>query len=263
MLLPLALLASTALASTTPMACPGSVGVHPLDDLLWPACYTQAPFAGVGLCPPHVTCPQPCGEVVIDPEGTVVRTRRFEWSRDGKLLATHTTQGGEDAVVRYTWRRGRLQAMEDAGGRTNVPLDEAGRVESARYEAAGLTRTETYERDADGRIVQSTFSDSPEGLYRYEYGPDGRLAAASRGQTSLTFRYDDTGHLVGLQDGELTRTWRWGARGQVEAMVERWGNGPARSTTYSYDDQGGPLESRSVVDGEEGAWVTRWLRSCP
>ncbi|MFC0507061.1 DUF6531 domain-containing protein, partial [Micromonospora costi] len=153
-----------------------------------------------------------------------LRQRRFDYRADG-LLA------GID---------------EDATGRVDFTLDEAGRVLAVR----GAGRVEDYRYDATGNLTSARVSGLPfAGELRY----DGNLVTEAGG---VRYRYDAQGRMVSrtLTDpagGDRTWHFEWDAHDRLVGVRtpdgDRW--------RYRYDPLGRRIAKQRLVGGDDTAPV--------
>lgn len=194
--------------------------------------------------------------------GSKSRITKFEYDRSGRLEEV-TRNGRLDSKLEYmTDLTGRLSWRRDAIGnityfvypgtspwflktRTHKQLaavDNPAAGEIPSYSASGVIVTNTFARDALGRVTRQ-YASSNSQVTKFTYDEPGNLLEiASDGATRdrQTFTYDSRGSLLSVtRDGSATplATFGYDIDGRLKTKKLKR-NGFTESTIYDYDDFG-------------------------
>ncbi|WP_250624910.1 RHS repeat-associated core domain-containing protein [Pinirhizobacter soli] len=210
--------------------------------------------------------------VSADGASTPQRATRYTYNADGRITRVDGPRDDIDDTVRLSyfhqdapgcadggaicpWRKGDLQAIDDALGRRLEVLayDGSGRITSSR-DASGLITSTTF--DALGRAVAIELRRDLAGpalaTTRLTYDAVGNLASTIDADgVILTYRYDDARRLVGITDGSGNRVdYTLDARGQTTAQAITDAGGQLRFRLNQVFDALGRVQQQTDANGQ-------------
>ncbi|MDX2087889.1 MAG: DUF6531 domain-containing protein [Kofleriaceae bacterium] len=160
---------------------------------------------------------------------------RYQYDASGRLIETRGPEA--DAHAAYAWDRGRLRAVSESGGVTEVTeRDGHGNPTCVRLPTGGLVRrsfdrlgrlvtvtnpyggVESYSYDVCSRLVLVSQADGAQ--RRFHYDPEGNLLEMFDGRRRTRCTYAGWNRLASRTEGESGATVRfiWGAEGELREI---------------------------------------------
>lgn len=148
------------------------------------------------------------------PGGAIVRSLRYAYDPQGRVVADTRTIAGIDYVTAYRYDRGRLAGVAYPSGRSiDYSYDAAGRIAEVRLTDNGRTKLLA-------------------GAIRYR--PFGGVAAYTNGAgQTIARRYDQDGRIVGVDLGPQSWQLTLDAASRITAQADA--ANPANTASYAYD----------------------------
>ena len=212
-----------------------------------------------------------------DPDGNLVRSTRFASTiTPGSEPSSVKAQDGADRVTRHVYDRAgrRTHAVDALNYVTRWVYDRDGNVESTtRYATAieagkdatsvaslpTLDQTDTYVRDAAGRVLSHTdamgytesttydalghkltYTNAKGSVWTYEYDAAGRMTVETSPGVAVTAVNQSGGALTQgeIVEASIVTRFEYDALGNLTSRTEAAGRAEQRQTLYGYDARG-------------------------
>jgi RHS repeat-associated protein len=164
---------------------------------------------------------------ITDPEGNVTTMRR-----DPQGNITQLTDGNGN-ITKYAYDHAQrlIQVTEPLSRTTTYAYYGGSELVSSTTDPLG--RTVRYNYDSHNNVVSHT--DPISNTTRFSYDNRGKLLSATDPMSNtVSINYDAFGFPLTLNEGGITTTYNYNARGELLSLVD----GGGRQTTYGYDTLG-------------------------
>ena len=178
-----------------------------------------------------------------DPDG---RTTAYTLdAADRRVGITHTQPGHPTIEIDQVFDgRGRRIGMTDPTGTHAFAYDDAGRLTSV----VSPTGQFTYDYTTPGQRT-TTYPDGTEVTHRYDDAS--RVMGVTAPGVDAAWTRDASGDITGLATGNgLFETYGYDSDGRLSSQELRCGTVDVMSTRYGYADDGSPLGTERVIDGQ-------------
>jgi RHS repeat-associated protein len=190
---------------------------------------------------------------------------KWEYDATGRLRKHTTRQGEDDVTTTYTYDVMGRQTSESVTGVAGVGTATT----SIQYDLAGKTITTTLPSgsktiltiDSLGRAASRETTTGGTSIFdHYAYDLDDNLVAASDRQTATAYAYDAEKHLIGLMDGNGTKTTATlNGLGRPIHLEEHDRNGTLlRSWDFTYTSAGRLKSVTKTVGTQTTTSETAW-----